>query len=92
MIVTFLGIYVGEFFLPTEINMFDTFLKMDQFTKGVAFIETSSKITNLGRYWPKTGLFELFIWSIFFKFNINIFNRTASYTLYARCLHETKFV
>ncbi len=52
--------------------MFDTFLKMDQFTKGVAFIESSDQITNLGRYWPKTGLFILnYLFVVYFLKYIN---------------------
>ena len=64
------GIYIGEFYLPSQTNVFDTFLKTDQFTKGVAFIETSEKLTNLGRYWPKVGPQEtLYTPSVFMKTN-----------------------
>lgn len=30
-------------------------MKMDNFTKGVALIRSNDTLTNLGRYWPKTG-------------------------------------
>ena len=34
---------------------FDTFLKMDKFTKGIALIKSNDTLTNLGRYWPNIG-------------------------------------
>lgn len=34
---------------------YDTFMRMDKFTKGVALIRSNETLTNLGRYWPKTG-------------------------------------
>ncbi|RNA22068.1 Beta-galactosidase [Brachionus plicatilis] len=47
------AIYIGEFDSP---NMdYDTFMRMDKFTKGVALIRSNDTLTNLGRYWPKTG-------------------------------------
>ncbi|CAF0759614.1 unnamed protein product [Brachionus calyciflorus] len=47
------GVYIAEFESPNR--DFDTFLKMDKFTKGVALIHSNGTLTNLGRYWPKTG-------------------------------------
>jgi hypothetical protein len=47
------AVYVGNF--KAEGTQFDTFLKMEKFTKGIALIQTEDKITNLGRYWPNEG-------------------------------------
>lgn len=47
------AIYTGDFMASNIIS--DTFLKMDQFTKGVAFVRTNTIMTNLGRYWPHMG-------------------------------------
>jgi hypothetical protein len=47
------AIYLGDFMATNTIS--DTFLKMDQFSKGIGFIRTNTTLTNLGRYWPHTG-------------------------------------
>ena len=45
------AIYIGDF----DATDGDTFLRMDKFSKGNAFIRSNDKLTNLGRYWPNTG-------------------------------------
>jgi len=47
------AIYQGTF--DAANGNFDTFLKMDKFTKGVGFIRSTDTLTNLGRYWPHEG-------------------------------------
>jgi hypothetical protein len=48
------AIFIGDF--DAKSDDYDTFLKMTKFTKGVALIRSKDRVTNLGRYWPITGL------------------------------------
>ncbi|GBN61508.1 Beta-galactosidase, partial [Araneus ventricosus] len=43
--------YTGEFQVPSSVKILDTFLKVDGWHKGVAFLNQF----NLGRYWPIVG-------------------------------------
>ncbi|XP_055943639.1 beta-galactosidase-like isoform X1 [Argiope bruennichi] len=43
--------YTGEFQMPSSVQILDTFLKVDGWHKGVAFLNQF----NLGRYWPIIG-------------------------------------
>ncbi|GIY33860.1 beta-galactosidase [Caerostris darwini] len=43
--------FSGEFTIPNSVNILDTFLKVDGWHKGVAFLNQF----NLGRYWPIMG-------------------------------------
>lgn len=55
--------YVGNFVLPNE-TIYDTFLRVDGWHKGVAFLNNF----NLGRYWPIVGpQITLYSPGIFFK-------------------------
>ena len=47
------AVYFGDFD-SADVDA-DTFLNMEEFTKGFAMIKSSDRITNLGRYWPSTG-------------------------------------
>ena len=47
------AVYFGM--VTAKASLPDTFLKNSQFTKGVALLASSSKLTNLGRYWPNVG-------------------------------------
>ncbi|GIY60237.1 beta-galactosidase [Caerostris extrusa] len=44
-------LFAGEFTIPNSVNILDTFLKVDGWHKGVAFLNQF----NLGRYWPIMG-------------------------------------
>ncbi|GBN14717.1 Beta-galactosidase, partial [Araneus ventricosus] len=45
------AIYSGEFNIPNDSQIFDSFLKVDGWHKGVAFLNNF----NLGKYWPIVG-------------------------------------
>lgn len=47
------AVYIGT--VTAKASLPDTFLKNSQFTKGVALLASSSKLSNLGRYWPNVG-------------------------------------
>ena len=57
--------YVGNFTLPNKKDYpLDSFLRLDGWTKGVAFLNRH----NLGRYWPNAGpQVTLYAPSVFFK-------------------------
>ena len=45
------GFFSGQFDLPSDVDFYDTFLRLDGWGRGVAFVNGF----NLGRYWPDQG-------------------------------------
>jgi hypothetical protein len=57
---------------PFDFNDFDTFLKLDNFKKGIALIYNGTVMTNLGRYWPDAGpQLTLYTPAVFFSTSQN---------------------